>query len=157
MEATPHGPGEGSDDDAYPWATEGNDDLLVPTDKINFEPLQIQIDEIVNEIAHSEGTINSVVGVLGSGSNSLRYTLPVDLDGLYDVSVRVKAQGTGERVCQNISGNLHVIESGGLGLSTEIPEKPSTTTNMPMRVSLTSFARAWQSPQALVRSISPLL
>ena len=54
-EATPHGPGEGGGDDAYPWATEGNDELLVPTDKVNFEPLQIQIDEIVNEIAHSEG------------------------------------------------------------------------------------------------------
>ena len=62
---TPPTGGEGGGDDAYPWATEGNDDL-VPTDKVNFEPLQIQIDEIVNEIAHSEGTINAVVGVLGS-------------------------------------------------------------------------------------------
>ena len=121
-EATPHGPGEGGGDDAYPWATEGNDELLVPTDKVNFEPLQIQIDEIVNEIAHSEGTINSVVGVLGSGSNSLRYTLPVDLDGLYDVSVRVKARVQINEFA-NISGNLHITEDGGLGLNTEIPEK----------------------------------
>ena len=121
-EATPHGPGEGGGDDAYPWATEGNDELLVPTDKVNFEPLQIQIDEIVNEIAHSEGTINSVVGVLGAGSASLRYTLPVDLDGLYDVSVRVKARVQINEFA-NISGNLHIVESGGLGLNTEIPEK----------------------------------
>ena len=121
-EATPHGPGEGGGDDAYPWATEGNDELLVPTDKVNFEPLQIQIDEIVNEIAHSEGTINSVVGVLGSGSNSLRYTLPVDLDGLYDVTVRVKARVQVNQFA-NISGNLHITEDGGLGLNTEIPEK----------------------------------
>ena len=106
-----------------PWATEGNDELLVPTDKVNFEPLQIQIDEIVNEIAHSEGTINSVVGVLGSGSNSLRYTLPVDLDGLYDVSVRVKASVSKINEFQNISGNLHIAEDGGLGLDAEIPEK----------------------------------
>ena len=120
-EATPHGPGEGGGDDAYPWATEGNDDLLVPTDKVNFAPLQIQIDEIVNEIAHSEGTINSVVGVLGAGSASLRYTLPVDLDGLYDVSVRVKVRVQINEF-QNISGNLHIIEDGGLGLNTEIPE-----------------------------------
>ena len=121
-EATPHGTGEGGGDDAYPWATEGNDELLVPTDKVNFEPLQIQIDEIVNEIAHSEGTINSVVGVLGSGSNSLRYTLPVDLDGLYDVTVRVKARVQINEFA-NISGNLHITEDGGLGLNTEIPEK----------------------------------
>ena len=120
-EATPHGGGEGGGDDAYPWATEGNDELLVPTDKVNFEPLQIQIDEIVNEIAHSEGTINSVVGVLGSGSNSLRYTLPVDLDGLYDVSVRVKARVQINEFA-NISGNLHITEDGGLGLNAEIPE-----------------------------------
>ena len=120
-EATPHGPGEGGGDDAYPWATEGNDELLVPTDKVNFEPLQIQIDEIVNEIAHSEGTINSVAGVLGSGSNSLRYTLPVDLDGLYDVSVRVKARVQINEFA-NISGNLHITEGGGLGLNAEIPE-----------------------------------
>ena len=118
---TPPTGGEGGGDDAYPWATEGNDDL-VPTDKINFAPVQIQIDEIVNEIAHSEGTINSVVGVLGSGSNSLRYTLPVDLDGLYDVSVRVKARVQINEFA-NISGNLHITEDGGLGLNTEIPEK----------------------------------
>ena len=121
-EATPHGPGEGGGDDAYPWATEGNDDLLVPTDKVNFAPLQIQIDEIVNEIAHSEGTINAVVGVLGAGSSSLRYTLPIDLDGLYDVSVRVKARVQINEFA-NISGNLHITEDGGLGLNTEIPEK----------------------------------
>ena len=119
---TPPTGGEGGGDDAYPWATEGNDELLVPTDKVNFEPLQIQIDEIVNEIAHSEGTINSVVGVLGAGSSSLRYTLPIDLDGLYDVSVRVKARVQIDEFA-NISGNLHITEDGGLGLNTEIPEK----------------------------------
>ena len=69
-----------------------------------------------------KGLINSVVGVLGSGSNSLRYTLPVDLDGLYDVSVRVKARVQINEFA-NISGNLHITEDGGLGLNTEIPEK----------------------------------
>ena len=117
-----HPGGMGSGDDAYPWATEGNDDLLVPTDKINFAPVQNQIDEIVDQIAHSEGTINSVVGVLGAGSDSLRYTLPVDLDGLYDVSVRVKARVQINEFA-NISGNLHITEDGGLGLNAEIPEK----------------------------------
>ena len=116
-----HPGGQGSGDDAYPWATEGNDDLLVPTDKINFAPVQNQIDEIVDQIAHSEGTINSVVGILGAGSDSLRYTLPVDLDGLYDVSVRVKVRVQINEF-QNISGNLHIIADGGLGLNTEIPE-----------------------------------
>ena len=50
-------PGGGTGDDAYEWATEGNDELLVPTDKINFDPIQNQIDVIVDEIAHSMGTI----------------------------------------------------------------------------------------------------
>ena len=68
-----------------------------------------------------KGTINSVVGVLGAGSDSLRYTLPVDLDGLYDVSVRVKARVQINEFA-NISGNLHITEDGGLGLNTEIPE-----------------------------------
>ena len=62
------------------------------------------------------------MSVLGSGSNSLRYTLPVDLDGLYDVSVRVKARVQINEFA-NISGNLHITEDGGLGLNTEIPEK----------------------------------
>ena len=117
---TPPTGGEGGGDDAYPWATEGNDDL-VPTDKVNLSGVQNQIDAIVDEIAHSEGTINAVVGVLGAGSSSLRYTLPVDLDGLYDVSVRVKARVQINEF-QNISGNLHITEDGGLGLNTEIPE-----------------------------------
>ena len=118
---TPPTGGEGGGDDAYPWATEGNDDL-VPTDKVNFAPVQTQIDEIVDQIAHSEGTINAVVGVLGTGSSSLRYTLPIDLDGLYDVSVRVKVRVQVNEF-QNISGNLHITEDGGLGLNSEIPEK----------------------------------
>ena len=53
--------------------------------------------------------------------SSLRYTLPVDLDGLYDVSVRVKARVQVNEF-SNISGNLHIVEDGGLGLNTEIPE-----------------------------------
>ena len=116
-----HPGGVGSGDDAYPWATVGNDLLLVPTDKVNLSGVQNQINEIVDQIAHSEGTINAVVGVLGAGSSSLRYTLPVDLDGLYDVSVRVKVRVQINEF-QNISGNLHIIEDGGLGLNTEIPE-----------------------------------
>ena len=119
---TPPTGGEGAGDDAYPWATEGNDLLLVPTDKVNLSGVQNQIDEIVDQIAHSEGTINAVVGVLGAGSASLRYTLPTDLDGLYDVSVRVKARVQVNEFA-NISGNLHITEDGGLGLNTEIPER----------------------------------
>ena len=116
-----HPGGQGSGDDAYDWATVGNDLLLVPTDKVNLSGVQNQIDEIVDQIAHSEGTINAVVGVLGAGSASLRYTLPIDLDGLYDVSVRVKARVQVNEFA-NISGNLHITEDGGLNLDTEIPE-----------------------------------
>ena len=118
---TPPTGGEGVGDDAYDWATVGNDLLLVPTDKVNLSGVQNQIDEIVDQIAHSEGTINAVVGVLGAGSASLRYTIPIDLDGLYDVSVRVKARVQVNEFA-NISGNLHIIEDGGLGLNSEIPE-----------------------------------
>ena len=106
-------------DDAFPWATEGNNDL-VPTDKINFDPVQNQIDVIVEEIAHSRGTIIAVVGVLGSGMSSLRYTLPTNLDGEYDVSIRVKARVQVNEFA-NISGNLHIQEDGGNGLNAGIP------------------------------------
>ena len=117
----PTGEGGGDGDDAYDWATVGNDALLVPTDKINFSGVQNQIDEIVDQIAHSEGTITAVVGQLGGGNAALRYTLPVDLDGLYDLSVRVKARVQINEF-QNISGNLHIIEDGGLGLNAVVPE-----------------------------------
>ena len=109
-------------DDAYDWATVGNDALLVPTDKINFAGVQSQIDEIVDEIAHSEGEIIAVVPTIGSGMDSLRYTLPNNLNGLYDVSVRVSARVQVNEFA-NISGNLHIIEDGGLGLNAGIPEK----------------------------------
>ena len=115
------GGGEGGDD-AYDWATVGHDDELVPTDKINFAPGQLQIDEIVDQIAHSEGTLTAVVPTIGAGMDSLRYTLPADLDGLYDVSVRVKARVQVSQFA-NISGNLHIVEDGGNGLNAAIPEK----------------------------------
>ena len=135
-----HPGGQGSGDDAYPWATEGNDDLLVPTDKINFAPVQNQIDEIVDQIAHSEGTINSVVGILGAGSDSLRYTLPVDLDGLYDVSVRVKVRVSRSTSSRTSRATCISPRTAAWASIPRYPRRP-TTTNMPMRVSLTSFAR----------------
>ena len=112
----------GGGDDAYDWATVGNDALLVPTDKVNLAGVQSQIDEIVDEIAHSEGEIIAVVPTVGSGMDSLRYTLPNNLNGLYDVSVRVSARVQVNEFA-NISGNLHIIEDGGLGLDAAIPEK----------------------------------
>ena len=115
------GEGGGDGDDAYDWATVGNDALLVPTDKINFSGVQNQIDEIVDQIAHSAGTITAVVPTVGAGMASLRYTLPVDLDGLYDLSVRVKSRVQINEF-QNISGNLHIVEDGGLGLNAVVPE-----------------------------------
>ena len=119
---TPPVVGEVGGDDAYDWATEGNDLLPVPTDKVNFAGIQNQLDVIVEEIAHSRGTLTGVVGQLGAGNASLRYTLPANLDGLYDVSVRVKARVQINEF-QNISGNLHITEDGGLGLDTTILPK----------------------------------
>ena len=52
-------PGGGTGDDAYDWATEGNDDLPVPTGKVNLDSVQSQIDDIHEQIAHSEGAITS--------------------------------------------------------------------------------------------------
>ena len=109
-------------DDAYEWATEGNDTLLVPTDKINFDPLQNQIDVIVDELAHNRGTITAVVPTPGAGMDSLRYTLPTNLDGEYDVSVRVKARVQVNEFA-NISGNLRLTVDGGIGLNLAIPER----------------------------------
>ena len=60
--------------------------------------------------------------MLGSSDARLRYTLPADLDGLYDVSVRVKAR-VFVHPFSNFSGNLRIIEDGGLGLDAAIPEK----------------------------------
>ena len=54
--------------------------------------------------------------------DSLRYVLPANLDGLYDVSVRVKARVQINEF-QNISGNLQIIEDGGNGLNLAIPQK----------------------------------
>ena len=118
----PVGEGGEAGDDAYDWATVGNDPLLVPTDKINFSSVQNQLDDIVDQIAHSAGTITAVVPTVGSGQDSLRYTLPNNLNGQYDVSVRVKARVQINEFA-NISGNLHIIEDGGNGLNAAIPEK----------------------------------
>ena len=68
-------------DDAFEWATEGNTDVI-PTGKVNLDAVQNQIDDIHEQIAHSTGEISEVVGVLGAGNDSLRYTLPVNLDSL---------------------------------------------------------------------------
>ena len=81
-----------AENDPYDWAAEGNDALLIPTDKQNFEPIQVQIDEIHEQIAHAQGPITSVVPTIGGGGSSLRYTLPDNLDGVFDVSVRLKAR-----------------------------------------------------------------
>ena len=101
--------------------TEGNTDVI-PAGKVNLDAVQNQIDDIHEQIAHSEGDITAVVGVLGAGNDSLRYTLPVNLNGVYDVSVRVKAKVQINELV-NFSGNLHITVDGGLGLNAEIPEK----------------------------------
>ena len=111
-----------SHDDAATWAEEGNVADLVPTDKVNFDPLQVQIDEIADQIAHAAGPITSVVPTVGAGNDSLRYALPTTLDGFYDVSVRVKARVQINEFA-NISGNLRISEDGGQGLNASIPEK----------------------------------
>ena len=100
-----------------PWAMTR---VLVPTDKVNFDPIQNQIDEIVSQIHHTAGAITAVVPVIGSGQSSIRYTLPADLDGSYDVTVRVKARVQVNEFA-NISGNLRISVDGGNGLNSQIP------------------------------------
>ena len=114
----PSGP---AGDPAWPWAERGNTEVI-PTGKIPFGGVQNQIDEIHEQLAHAAGPRTEVVGVLGSSDSRLRYTLPADLDGLYDVSVRVRARVFVHPLV-NFSGNLRIIEDGGLGLDAAIPEK----------------------------------
>ena len=113
--------GTGTGDDAWSWAEQDNEDPI-PTSKVNYTGVQNQIDELHDQLAHAQGPITEVVGVLGSGNDSLRYTLPANLDGEYDVSVRVKAR-VQVNAFTNFSGNLRIIEDGGLGLNAAIPEK----------------------------------
>ena len=108
-------------DPAWPWAERGNMEVI-PTGKIPFGGVQNQIDEIHEQLAHAAGPRTEVVGVLGSSDSRLRYTLPADLDGLYDVSVRVRARVFVHPLV-NFSGNLRIIEDGGLGLDAAIPER----------------------------------
>ena len=114
--------GEGAGDDAYDWATEGHDAEIIPTDKINFAPVQLQIDEIVEQLHHTRGDRTAVVGQLGAGNASLRYTLPNNLDGEYDLTVKLKVRVQVGQFA-NISGNLHLRAAGGLGLSAAIPQE----------------------------------
>ena len=114
----PSGP---AGDPAWPWAERGNTEVI-PTGKIPFEGVQNQIDEIHEQLAHAAGPRTEVVGVLGSSDSRLRYTLPADLDGLYDVSVRVRARVFVHPLV-NFSGDLRIIEDGGLGLDAAIPQK----------------------------------
>ena len=65
---------------------------------------------------------NSLVGTLGAGVDSLRYSLPVNLNGVYDVSVKVKSRVQVNEFV-NFTGNLHITVDGGLGLNAEIPSK----------------------------------
>ena len=60
---------------AYDWAQVGHDELQVPSAKVNLDGVQSQIDDIHAELAHAGGEITAVVGVLGSGMDTLRYTL----------------------------------------------------------------------------------
>ena len=87
---------------------------------MNFASVQNQLDSITDELAHATGPITSVVGQLSGGNSSLRYTFPVNLDGQYDVSVRVKARVQINEF-QNISGILRITEDGGNGLNVVIP------------------------------------
>ena len=113
--------GGGTGDDAYDWATVGHDDELVPTAKVNLAGIQTQLDEIVDQLAHASGPTTAVAGVLGSGNDSLRYTLANTTAGSFDLSVVVTA-----RVQVNdfvsFSGVLQIIEDGGGGLNVLIPE-----------------------------------
>ena len=112
--------GEGGDD-AYEWATEGNLDVI-PSGKVNLDSVQSQIDDIHDQLAHAEGTIIEVVGQLGTGNDTLRYTLPVNLNGVYDISAKVTAKVQVNELV-NFSGALHITVDGGLGLNVQIPEK----------------------------------
>ena len=101
---------------AYDWAQVGHDELQVPSAKVNLDGVQSQIDDIHAELAHAGGEITEVVGVLGSGNSSLRYTLPTDLNGEYDVSVRVKVRVQVNEFV-NFTGNVHITSDGSLELN----------------------------------------
>ena len=107
-------------DDAYEWATVGNDELQVPTAKVNLVGVQNQIDTITDELAHGAGAITLVVGVLGTGNSSLRYTIGNAAVGFVDLSVTVKVRVQVNNF-QTFSGTLEVTAAGGLGLAQLIP------------------------------------
>ena len=100
------------------WARSG-DVSLIPTAKVNLAGIQSQIDTIVDELTHATGPVTEVLGVLGSGSDSLRYTLGAATAGSFDISVTVKARVQLNDLV-NFSGTLQITEDGGGGLNTII-------------------------------------
>ena len=100
-------------------AETGNSDRW-PTDKVNLDGVQLQLDEIVDQLVHSAGDVTNVDGQLGVGNDSLRYTIPNNVAGNFDVSVRVKAR-VQINDFTNFSGVLQVIADGGGGLNDLIP------------------------------------
>ena len=104
----------------YDWAQAGNDALQVPTTKVNLTGVQQQIDTITGELAHGAGAITVVVGQLGAGNDSLRYTIADATFGFVDMSVTVKARVQVNEF-QNFSGVLEIEASGAGGLSLLIP------------------------------------
>ena len=111
--------GSGTGDDAATWAEEGNTDLI-QTAKINYAGVQNQIDTITDELAHSTGPITEVIGQLGSGRDSLRYTIGTGTEGNFYVTVTVKAR-VQVNDFQNFSGVLRITEDGGGGLNALVP------------------------------------
>ena len=105
---------------AATWARIGNTEQI-PNPKINFDVVQNQIDAITSELTHT-GTKQLVVGSVGSSMTTLRYTLPSNLDGVYDLSVRVTASVQVNDFV-NFTGNVRITEEGGGGLAIVVPEK----------------------------------
>ena len=112
-------PGGVDPPDVESWALAG-DQTLIPQGKVNYLAVQVQIDEIHEQLAHSAGDITEIVGVAGGGGSSLRYALPTGLDGLYDLSVTCEAMVQINEFV-NFSGSLNITADGGLGLNATIP------------------------------------
>lgn len=107
-------------DDAYDWATEGHDAEQVPTVKVNLSGVQSQIDRITDELTHEMGPVTEVLGQLGSGNDSLRYTIANDTVGSFDVSVTVVARVQLNELV-TFSGTLRITEDGGGQLGIVVP------------------------------------
>ena len=103
-----------SKDDAYPWATQ-DDETGIPTAKVDLSGVQAQLDRIVDELAHTSGPITEVIGVLGAGSDSLRYTLANGTAGNFDISVTVTARVQLNEFANFSAGRFGFTKTAGAG------------------------------------------